>query len=94
MFWKELRASTGLKQRQSSRNSITAEEWEDHFQQVFCLPEEYRDFSGSRRKTSLHFSQLDDEISEVEVKSDIQKLKRGKSPVIDQIIPEMLKIGQ
>jgi len=94
IFWKELRACCGLVKKQALKNSITINEWRDHFMNVFesNSSNNQADYESAHSEVdSVCIEELDNPISVEEVVKSIKRLKSGKAGGLDGILPEMLK---
>ena len=93
-FWKDLK-SMGCGNKTFFRNNIKADDWVNHFKQVFqgnrdaSIVYQYKDIDLHEQVEHM----LNKEISEEEIKRAVNKLKLGKTSGIDGIIAEMLKNG-
>ena len=80
-------------------NDILQEEWVDHFDKVFnenttAQAENEKDYGNPGNDEESYDEILDTDISELEVKKAIQRLKSGKAAGVDGVIAEMLKAAE
>lgn len=89
-FWETIRS---INRKSTIYNSITSEQWYEHFSGVFntfdSLPEE--EDSDDVMEDDAAAGVFDEPISRDEVTASIRNLKLGKSAGPDKIVSEMLK---
>ena len=90
-FWN---TSKEIRSKNKSQPCISLEKWSDHFQSVFGT-NEIEDLQQKEKtkeiKPMIHIPELDDAISEDEVKSALHSMKLGKASGLDEICSEFLK---
>ena len=75
-------------------NSISKTEWVNHFKEIYRLTVQDSENEQQVNESPLYFDELDHEIRTDEVRFAIRKLKTGKASEHDDILAEMLKVGQ
>ena len=75
-------------------NSISKTEWVNHFKEIYRLTVQDSENEQQVNESPLNIDELDHEISTDEVRFAIRKLKTGKASGHDDILAEMLKVGQ
>ena len=92
LFWNTIKE---MKKRKIITPMITKEQWKEHFKGILNPVEEEqldnnRDNLARPEDEAIHIPELDDQITEQEISTAIRKLKKGKAPGIDEILPEFL----
>ena len=80
-------------------NDISQDGWVDHFDKVFngnstAQVENAQNYGNPGNDEESYDEILDTDISELEVKKAIQRLKSGKAAGVDGVIAEMLKAAE
>ena len=83
-----------MRPRKTLDNSISKTEWVNHFKEIYRLTLQDSENEQQVNESPLHINELDHEISTDEVRFAIRKLKTGKASENDDILAEMLKVGQ
>ena len=68
-----------MKQRKTLDNSISKTEWVNHFKEISRLTVQDSENEQQANESPLYIDELDHEISTVEVRLAIRKLKTGKA---------------
>ena len=97
LFWSKVRS---VRKRTQDRTNIGIQTWKDHFEKVLgstnCLRDRETDEHASNDDTSriAFIPEIDDPITQSEVRQAIRKLKDGKASGIDEICGEFLKTAE
>ena len=95
-FWGQIRK---YRHRTLISNDISQEEWVDHFDKVFnenitAQVQNAKNYGNPGNDEESYDEILDTDISELEVKKAIQRLKSGKAAGVDGVIAVMLKAAE
>ena len=99
-YWSLVNALRGISKKKSNK-SICAYEWQDHFTKLLnnnyntsCNQAKINDIKLKIKSLmqEKHFDELDYQFTKPELMQCVRKLKTGKSPGLDSIINEVIKI--
>ena len=95
-FWREVKELTGNRSSSTS-NNISTMQWFEYFSNLFQVEaiHSVQDISTELNTTELdiHDRDIEEEITENEVRAAVGNMKNGKAQGVDGITPEMVKAG-
>ena len=83
-----------MRPRKTLDNSISKTGWVNYFKEIYRLTVQDFEVEQQVNESPLYIDELDHEISTDKVRFAIRKLKTGKASGHDDILAEMLKVGQ